>query len=153
MRWWTLGLGGLLAAGGLLAHLFSPSGAPQALHVGFGAGALLAACAGAMSDMKNFALGDLAVKVAWATCVGLAGLEWSAGWDHKTRPGAPPRERRLGATGWLCAAFALAYMRTGMSGLWRVALPLTPGAVFKSPDAALKQKVWELWGYGDAAMR
>lgn len=39
-----------------------------------------------------------------------------------------------------------------MSGLWRVALPLTPGAVFKSEDPALRQKVWELWGYGDAAM-
>lgn len=55
MRWWTLGLAALLAAGALAAHAAAgAAGAPEALHVGFGAGTLLAAAAGAMSDMKNF---------------------------------------------------------------------------------------------------
>lgn len=152
MRWWTLAFGILLALGGLLAHVSHSQGAPEALHLGFGCGALLVACSGAMSDMKNFALGDWAVKAAWATCLALAVKEYYWGWEHQNRYLRRPREPRVSAFGTSCISMCALYMWSGMSGLWRFSLPLTPGAVFKSEDSAMKQKVWELWGYGDAAM-
>jgi hypothetical protein len=63
MRWWTLGFAALLAAGGLATSL--AHGSAEAAQVGLGAGAVLAVCAGAMSDMRDPVTGHLAVKLAW----------------------------------------------------------------------------------------
>ena len=52
-----------------------------------------------------------------------------------------------------CAGMCLAYMVTGMSGLDEIALPITPGAVYKMQDVALKHRVWKSWGLEGAAMR
>jgi hypothetical protein len=63
MRWWTVGFGALLAAGGLAA--FAAHGSAEAARVGLGCGATLAVCGGAMSDMQHGQFGELAVKAAW----------------------------------------------------------------------------------------
>jgi hypothetical protein len=47
----------------------------------------------------------------------------------------------------------MTYMFTGMSGLDEPALPITPGAVYKSQDVALKHRVWKSWGFEGSAMR
>jgi hypothetical protein len=63
MRWWTVAFGALLAAGGMLTC--AAHGSAEAAWVGLGAGAALALCGAAMSDMQYGALGHLAVKAAW----------------------------------------------------------------------------------------
>ncbi len=63
MRWWTCAFAALLAAGGLVAFLLH--GSVDSVYVGMGAGALLAVCGMAMSDMRNSWYGEAAVKMAW----------------------------------------------------------------------------------------
>lgn len=60
---------------------------------------------------------------------------------------------QLSGSGTAAAAMCGLYMWTGMSGLDEYALPLTPGAVYKSSDVVLKQRVWQKWGYSHVTMR
>ena len=82
-------------------------------------------------------------------------LEWKWGGKKSSAPpqsqGSAPSD--LGGCGLACAFMCAAYMLTGMSGLDEVALPITPGAVYKMQDVALKHRVWKSWGLEGAAMR
>ena len=95
--------------------------------------------------------------------------ELSFGWQHRPVPSmlsawtwsadargggtGPAYRSRWGACGLACVAMCVAFMCTGMSGLDEWALPTTPGAVYKSPDVAMKHRVWQTWGFENAAMR
>lgn len=164
MRWWTWGLAGLLAVGGVCVH--AQTSAPQAAHLGLGAAALLGLSAVAMSDIRDSALGELGVKAAWAICLLVSASDF-------TRQGLKPQQQQQGSwdsssssslqsssvnnsfrgTGWACFAMAVMYMWTGMSGLADYALPTNPGEAFKMADIAQRHKIWDYWGYGSATMR
>lgn len=99
------------------------------------------------------------------------------GWSHRAHPAstilhAPPSSEMsqvepppwaflfprllrvsLSACGRAAVAMCTALMATDMSGMEEWALPTTPGAVYKSGDVALKQRVWEHWGYGQVSMK
>ncbi|KAG1676463.1 hypothetical protein FOA52_002283 [Chlamydomonas sp. UWO 241] len=173
MRWWTFAFAGVLALGGVLSY--ARFGSADSLWFGAGAGAALSAAAMAMSDMGDWGHGPLAVKAAFGVCAALAAKEIWFGWAHRPAPGAlsevmwgtggrstsssqrggrlQSSQERWGGCARACALMCVAYMWTGMNGLDELALPTNPGAVYKNPDVSIKHRVWEKWGFGNAAMR
>lgn len=112
-----------------------------------------------------------------AACAAIALKDGLWGWSHSAarrdrymdpaataellpRPPAPwewmnPKipSFNFSASGLVAAGMCVAYMVTGMTGLEQYCLPLTPGAVYKSSDVVLKQRVWQMWGYSRVTMR
>ncbi|KAL6764803.1 hypothetical protein V8C86DRAFT_3128695 [Haematococcus lacustris] len=176
MRWWTLAYAAVVAVGGILAY--STHGSLESLFVGCAGAAWLALCSLAMSDMRNWALGELGVKMAFGACALLVFKDGFWGWQHCPQSGSqrpdfynssafvearrvpPPWEwlvprlplLNLTHSGWSALGMCALYVWTGTGSMVDGSLPMNPGGAERLGDIAMRHRVWERWGYGEAVM-
>nr|ADI46931.1 MTM0629 [Volvox carteri f. nagariensis] len=146
MRRWTYYVAALMALDGLLKTVLT--GLLEPMHLGWASAALLVLSGAAMSDIE-YVPGALGVKLAWVVC-GHHFLSKLFGSWQKRRPYQSPN---LDASGWVALATCVGCMLTDMAALGEIALPPTPGSVFKQHSIANRGKRWQEWGYGQVLMR